>query len=114
MPTLSTPVFNTFLPGLEFTDSQTWKINPGIMVNSTENDGVVSIYNQSELDNYGAIISTATNYAGVRFYGDDSIINNQFTGLILGDFDGVLVDGDTATINNAGQIIGAPRRFKWI
>jgi hypothetical protein len=34
------------------------------------------------------------------------IIDNQATGLILGYSDGVLVGGDTPTINNAGLIVG--------
>jgi hypothetical protein len=106
MPTLSTQVFNLSQPGVQFSDSETWTVLPGIIAQSSGNSGAYSQYDHSELVNYGAIISSAPNRDGVEFYGDDCIITNKLSGLILGDHDGVYVDGDTQTIDNAGLISG--------
>src|SRR5262245_45232502 len=105
MPTLSTPTFNHYGAGLAFAQSETWTVNPGVVAASVLSAGAYSNFDQSELVNWGVLMTSSATRAGVEFWANDGIITNKFTGLIIGG-DGILVNGDTETIDNAGQVTG--------
>ncbi len=105
MPTLSAPVFNHYAAGLGFTQSESWTVNPGVIASSVLSAGAYSNYDQSELVNWGVLMTSSNTRAGVEFWADDGVITNKFTGLIIGG-DGILVAGDTETIDNAGLVTG--------
>ena len=73
MPTQSNDIFNTATDGIDFTaDAQTWTIAAGVVVSSTQLDGVVNNFSNSTLLNFGQVFSGA--FTGVVFTFDNGTI----------------------------------------
>jgi len=110
MTTFSTQDSDRFIngdPAIAFTeDDQTWTISPGVLVSSSDEDGVYSEHVSSTLFNNGTVLSNAQFGAGVNLLGDDSSVSNAAGGRIIGAADGIVVSGKTAHIDNHGSILG--------
>src|SRR5690348_11341214 len=99
----SMDIFADAFPGIEFdTDDETWTIDPGTLVSSSNNSGVFSRHSDSALLNQGSIFSTSQSVAAVEFTGDNGLISNAAGASIIGTDDGVLVDNRSETILNHG------------
>src|SRR5689334_23211587 len=94
-------------PGIAFTgNSDTWIISPGVLVASSDQDGVDSQQNASSLFNNGSILSGARDGTAVDFIGGDGFVSNAAAARIIGADNGVVVDGIVASIENKGSILG--------
>ena len=87
MTTIDKDINETTNDGKDFTaDFQSWTIAAGILVQSTQAEGVASDYNGSILDNFGIIFSNVED--GVAFEKDT---NN---GLVINERSGTIIGGD--------------------
>jgi Ca2+-binding RTX toxin-like protein len=104
MPTQSSSIDNTTTPGIDYAGANlSWTIAPGVLVHSRDTYGVRSSFSGSTLINHGNIFSG--NSTGVSFTGGSSVIINAAGHSIAGS-NGILVDGDGATITNHGRMAG--------
>ena len=109
--TQSFDVFNHTDPGIRFDSAnETWTISPDVLVSSGTNDGVHSDFNGSTLLNEGTILSGGQFQAGVNFQDNAAHVTNASGATIIGARDGIVVDGDTATIDNFGLVEGLTGR----
>ncbi len=107
MPTQNTYVYNTIIPGIDYTGTgQSWTIADGIFVGSHDVSAVNSTFNGSKLINKGDVYSF--NIDGVHFTGDNSSIVNKASASIFG-VTGIAVGRTGAvntTITNDGSVFG--------
>ena len=110
METFLTQDFDRFVtgdPGIAFTaDSQTWTISPGVLVSSSDEDGVYTEHDGSTLINKGTILSDGKSKSGVNLLGDNGAVTNAAGARIIGAGDGIVISGKTAAIDNHGAILG--------
>lgn len=105
--TQDTDVFADAHPGIEFDSAgETWTITTGVLVSSSNNDGVLSAFNASALFNNGTILSAHLDGLGVRLLGNDSFVSNAADAKIVGADGGIFVEGKTVDIENQGSILG--------
>ncbi len=103
----ATDVFNGADPGIMFdNDNETWTIDAGVLVSSQASAGVFSDHANSIVDNIGTVLTAAEFDAGVEFTGDSGLILNEAGARIIGAAEGVLVEGNSETIENHGSIRG--------
>ena len=86
---------------------ETLTIGPGVLVSSTEQDGVFSNSTDCELLNFGELFSGTID--GVDFTQNNGTIVNESGGEIVGATDGVKVEADQPLIQNLGTIVGFDR-----
>jgi Ca2+-binding RTX toxin-like protein len=92
--------------GYLFTQGEVVTIATEVVVSSTENYGVVSLFANSHLINNGHVISLDTSSIGVAFLQSDSSIFNAAGASIAGIGAGVYLQGDNMSLTNAGTIHG--------
>jgi hypothetical protein len=96
---MPTKTANDVVPGhaIDFDPfPETWTINPGITVGSTGNFGIVSVFAQSTLDNFGTAYSAVSD--AVVFAGSNGLIKNESGAAIEGLGIGVRLGGNLETI----------------
>jgi len=84
--------------------NETGTIEPGIVVTSGSQDGIVSTRDGSTLLNHGEILSASAK--GVDFSGDHASVTNFVLARIIGATDGVSFDGPAGSLENHGTILG--------
>jgi hypothetical protein len=94
------------LAGYGFGGPDDVQVDPGIIVLSTQGDGVDSKLVGGNLDNFGQIFSAFN--AGIFFLGGTSdLIINEAAGQVTGEHYGLLVIGSSSVIvRNFGGVIG--------
>jgi hypothetical protein len=103
--TQSTDITETTNVGIPYAnDSDSWTIDTGFIVCSTDNIGVFSDKNGSTLINNGNIFSGSL--VGVYSSGSASVITNNSGHSIAGQQSGIFDDSDGATVTNHGTLTG--------
>jgi hypothetical protein len=88
---LDTDIFANADPGLTFDSvSQTFTTTTGVLVSSSQNDGVFGRGDSEALFNNGGVLGGSD---GVELFGGNSLVSNAANAIIVGVNDGVSVGG---------------------
>jgi hypothetical protein len=109
MPTstsISINIYNTITDGYDFLfgNPQTAIVEPGVVVASTNADGVGTFIDNVTLVNFGLIFSNSM--TGVSFFSNDKI-ENELGAVISGDFYGIGLSASNDIIDNLGSVLGS-------
>ncbi|MCP4381863.1 MAG: hypothetical protein GY798_10720 [Hyphomicrobiales bacterium] len=111
MPTQSTYVLNSAVPGIEYAGAGLkWTVADDVFVGSVNSAGVSSTFTGSKLVNKGEVFSATGN--GVEFFANNGTILNKAKGSIFGD-NGIVLGGaatQNMTVINHGSIDGYSNR----